>query len=219
MVAGMANVTKSDFKSFKAVSLLLSSMLLLSVALPVWAQNNPNAPNNQPEPGWGLWQPSAEMNNAGFTAGFSNMELGGAMDFESACAQSLGMPVNEKPPYWFRLSNLVNQIGTGKVEFGCWKDGRFINTFTSTAVSTRLDTVECLRVDVPIGLRIRSEAGLKGKIIGFLPNGATVKPDSSPASIIEADGRNWVAIRSPMQGWVSDDRPATPGNLRLCRPQ
>jgi hypothetical protein len=113
----------------------------------------------------------------------------------------------------------VNQIGTGKVELGCWKDGRFVNTFTSTAVSTRLDAVECLRVDVPIGLRIRSEAGLKGKIIGFLPNGATVKPDNSPASIIEADGRNWVAIRSPMQGWVSDDRPATPGNLTLCRPQ
>ena len=147
------------------------------------------------------------------------MELGGGMDFESAFAQSLGMAANEKPPHWFRLSNLVNQIGTGKVEFGCWKGGRFINTFTSTAVSTRWGAVECLRVNVPIGLRIRSEAGFKGKIIGFLPNGATVKPDSSPASIIQADGHNWVAIRSPMHGWVSDNNPDTPGNLRLCRPK
>ncbi len=81
MAAGMANLTQPHFKSFKAVSLLLSSMVLLSVALPVRAQNNPNAPNNQPEPGWGLWRPSAQMNNAGF------IPIG--FDFETNVSRSL----------------------------------------------------------------------------------------------------------------------------------
>lgn len=193
-------------------------MMLLSTSLMQATEAKPNRPSQQPEPGWSLWRPKSEIENAGFSAGFSNLELGGFMDFENSCAQLLNTPTSETP-YWFRLSNLVNQIGTGKVEFGCWSNGQFLNTFTSTAVNTKLENVDCLRVNVPTGedLRVRSEPSLKAKVIGFVRNGATVQPDSFPASIIQEDGRNWVAIRSPQEGWVSNDRPDSSGNLKVCR--
>jgi hypothetical protein len=181
-------------------------------------ENNPNGHANQPEPGWSLWHPQTELKSADFTSGFSNSELGGFLDFQSSCAQALGTPT-EQTPYWFRLSNLVNRIGTGKVEFGCWANGRFITTMTNTAVSNKLGDVNCLRVNAPTGrgLSIRSLPGAKGKVVGFVKNGATVTPDNSPASIEQADGQNWVAIRSPMEGWVSDNRPDSSGNLSLCK--
>ncbi len=199
--------------------LVVGAIAALSFMLPVQAdQTDPNGSTSQPEPGWSLWRPNSDIQNADFTAGFSNIELGGFLDFENSCAQALGTPT-EKTPYWFRVSNLVNQIGTGTAEYGCWKNGQFVTTHSSTAVSTKLGDVSCLRVNVPTGkgLRIRSEPELKAKVIGFVRNGATVKIDSSPALIRQADGRNWVAISSPIEGWVSNDRPDTPGNLGLCR--
>jgi uncharacterized protein YgiM (DUF1202 family) len=90
---------------------------------------------------------------------------------------------------------------------------------TNTAVSTKLGDVNCLRVRVPTGegLRIRAEPGLQAKVIGWVPNGSTVKPNSFPAVIIEVDNRNWIAIQAPKVGWVSNDRLTTSGNLALCR--
>ncbi|MEW6492292.1 MAG: SH3 domain-containing protein [Cyanobacteriota bacterium] len=198
--------------------LLLGTLMLLSTPLTQAAETNPNNPSQQPEPGWSLWRPKSEIENAGFSAGFSNSELGGFMDFENSCAETLGTSTSETP-YWFRLSNLLNQIGTGKVEFGCWSNGQFISTFKSTAVNTELENVDCLRVNVPTGedLRVRSEPSLTAKVIGFVRNGATVQPDSFPASIVQEDELNWVAIRSPKEGWVSNDRPDSSGNLKLCR--
>lgn len=204
-------------RSFSRI--LLLGILVVSSTLSVQAtEADPNGSARQPEQGWSLWRPSSEIKSAGFSAGFSNTELGGFLDFENSCAQALGTPTSETP-YWFRLSNLVNQIGTGKVEFGCWVNGKFVSTLMNTAVNTKLENVECLRVNVLTGegLRVRSEPGLKAKVIGFVRNGATVKPDSFPALIVQEDGRNWVAIRSPREGWVSNDRPDSSGNLRLCR--
>jgi len=124
-----------------------------------------------------LWQPKAEVLSAGFGASFSNTELGGFLDFQHTCAQALGTAPAETP-YWFRLSNRVNQIGTGTAEFGCWQAGKFVATIANTAVSNQLGDVTCLRVRVPTGeaLRIRAEPGLAAKIIGLVPNGGTVKP-------------------------------------------
>jgi Bacterial SH3 domain len=201
---------------FKA---LMVGTIALSLTLPAQAaEPNPNGSSNRPEPGWSLWRPKAEIPTAGFSAGFSNMELGGFLDFEHACAEAIGVPV-EETPYWFRLSNSISHIGTGSAEFGCWKNGALINTIANTAVSTKLENVTCLRVQIPTGddLRIRAEPGLKAKIIGTVSNGATVKPDSFPATIIQEDNRNWVAIQAPRKGWVSNDRPDTPGNLTFCK--
>lgn len=175
-------------------------------------------PNDVPQlPGWSVWKPRSEIPNAGFSSGFSNSELGGFLDFESNCAAVLNTP-NDATPYWFRISNSVSQIGTGKVQFGCWKEGEFINDFESTAVTTKRDNVTCLQVRVPSGdnLRIRSEPSIEAKVIGSVRNGARVVPDSFPATIVEEESRNWVAIRSPQQGWISNDLYYTPGNLFLC---
>ncbi|XGV99666.1 MAG: SH3 domain-containing protein [Leptolyngbya sp. BL-A-14] len=202
----------------RGFQVLLFSTIALSLTVPIQAaEPNPNGLNQKPEPGWSLWRPKADIPTAGFSGGFSNMELGGFLDFEQACSEALGTPKDETP-YWFRLSNSIDQIGTGNVEFGCWKSGALITTIVNTAVSTKLENVTCLRVRVPTGedLRIRAEPSLKARIIGAVSNGATVKPDSFPATIIQADQRNWVAIQAPRKGWVSNDRPETPGNLMLC---
>ncbi|PSB26811.1 SH3 domain-containing protein [Stenomitos frigidus] len=203
----------------RGFQVLLLSTIALSLTIPTQAaEPNPNGSRNPPEPGWSLWRPKAEIPTAGFSAGFSNMELGGFLDFEHSCAEAIGVPV-EETPYWFRLSNSIDQIGTGTAEFGCWKNGALINTIVNTAVSTKLENVTCLRVRVPTGddLRIRVEPSLKATIIGAVSNGATVKPDSFPATIIQEDNRNWVAIQAPRKVWVSNDRPETPGNLTLCK--
>ena len=197
---------------------LLIGMIAFSCTVPTQAaETSPNGLNQQPEPGWSLWRPKAEIPTAGFSAGFSNMELGGFLDFEQACSEALGTPKDETP-YWFRLSNSIDQIGTGIAEFGCWNKGALINTIANTAVSTKLENVTCLRVRIPTGedLRIRAEPSLKATIIGVVSNGATVKPDSFPTTIIQSDQRNWVAIQAPRKGWVSNDRLETPGNLTLC---
>lgn len=204
-------------RSFQA---LLVSAIVLSCAAPISAaEPHPNGLSQRPEPGWSVWQPKAKMPMANFTAGFSNIEFGGFLDFEQSCADVLGTS-KDKTPYWFRLSNSINRIGTGEAEFGCWKHGTFVSTTTSTAITTKLEDVNCLQVRVPTGddLRIRAEPGLKARIIGAVRNGATVKPSSFPALILKANQRQWVAIQAPRQGWVSNDRPETPGNLTLCKP-
>jgi hypothetical protein len=203
----------------KIASRIIWMLYCIGFAIAPAALANETHPNGAaPEPGWGLWRSRAEIPTAGFSGGFSNMELGGFLDFEHFCAQALGIPT-ESTPYWFRLSHSIQHIGTGTVEFGCWQNGKFINTLTNTAVSTQVDTVTCLRLRVPNGqvLRIRAEPGLQGKIVGIVPNGATVKPSSFPAFITLADGRNWIAIDAPRPGWISNDRPDTAGNLTLCQ--
>ncbi|XHX80315.1 MAG: SH3 domain-containing protein [Stenomitos frigidus ULC029] len=198
---------------------LLLSTIVFSFTIPTQAaESNPNGLNQQSKPGWSLWRPKTEISTADFYGGASNSEFGAFLDFEQSCSEALGTPKDETP-YWFRLSNSIDQIGTGKVEFGCWKKGALINTIVNTAFSTTLENVTCFRVRVPTGeaLRIRAEPSLRAKIIGAVCNGATVEPDSFPATIIQEDQRNWVAIQAPRKGWVSNDRLETPGNLTLCK--
>lgn len=197
--------------------LLISTIALFFTLSTQAAETNPNGLNQKPEPGWSMWQPKAEMAATDFIAGFSNIEFGSFMDFEQSCADAIGTSKDEVP-YWFRLSRSIDQIGTGNAEFGCWKNGTFLITIISTAVSTKLEDVTCLRVRVPTGddLRIRAEPSLKARITGVVRNGATVRPDGFPATIVQADRRNWVAIQMPQRGWVSNDSSETPGNLTLC---
>jgi hypothetical protein len=199
--------------------LLLSMMLssLLSAAATA-AEPGPMPVDSPPEPGWTGWKTSAEIATAGFDSGFSNLELGGFLEFQDVCSQALGTPMNTVP-YWFRLNHSVERIGTGSVEFGCWQKGKFVHTMESTAMSTKFPSVSCLRVQITTGqdLRIRAEPGLSSKVLGSVRNGSTIKLSSSPAIVTLADGRNWVAIEAPRQGWVSDDRPDSTGNLIRCQ--
>lgn len=176
-------------------------------------------PNQFPtDPKWGPWQPSSERRQVNIDSGFSNMQLGGYMEFQAACQRDTGLPESEIE-YWFRLSHLLGQIGTGEVQTGCWYQGRFLHTNTGPAIRTDIPIVECLRVALSPewnGLNIRSDAGVDASLVGFVPNGQTVKLDSYPASIIERDGRYWIAIAQPVAGWVSNDQPGGNGNLRLC---
>lgn len=204
--------------SLSIFSLIVSTLFLVPL-LPVQsAKGNPNGSSRKPEPGWTLWRPESQIQSAGFTAGFSNIELGGYLDFENAC-KTEAESAKSKAEYWFRLSNSVERIGTGIAEFGCWMNGRFLVTHTSTAVKSSLENVDCLRVKSPTGngLVIRAEPSVKARRVGVVANGSRVDPGSFPASIIEVDGRNWVAIRSPKEGWISDDSFTSQGNLTLCK--
>jgi Bacterial SH3 domain len=205
------------------MKLIFGKVVIVSLILvtPVSAKTpiaNPNGTPPKAEPGWSLWRPKAEAAKADFDSGFSNSELGGYLDFENACKTDAGVP-ESKIQSWFRLSNSVARIGTGEVESGCWTKGRFLHTYSSTAIKSSLQNVKCLRVNSPIGngLVIRSEPRANSKQVGVVANGQTVALGGFPASVINTDGKNWVAITSPVEGWVSDGSHASQGNLRLCK--
>ncbi|BAY65040.1 hypothetical protein NIES22_51420 [Calothrix brevissima NIES-22] len=193
----------------------LVGVCLLSPLAVQAKSDNPNGSRNEPQAGWSLWRTKAEASKADFNSGFSNLELGGYLDFENACKTDGG---SKKITYWFRLSNSLQRIGTGQVESGCWVSGRFLHTYSSTAIKTSLQNVNCLRVDTynKQGLVIREEPRQNSRSLGTVANGKTVRLDSYPASIVEVDGKNWIAIASPKEGWISDGSFASRGNLRLC---
>ncbi|MGB3518212.1 MAG: SH3 domain-containing protein [Elainellaceae cyanobacterium] len=171
-----------------------------------------------PEAGWGEWQRQTPQTETSFGSGFFNQDLRRFAAFEQACQTALG----ETAPsinYWFRLSTLVSQLGTGLVEYGC-RDatGAFVRTTTMTAIATQIEPVECLQVNSPIssGLNVRAWPGEAEQIVGGVANGTHLDPGGFPATITEVDGRNWVAIVSPLTGWVSNGQPGSEGNLSLC---
>ncbi len=168
------------------------------------------------KPGWSLWRRRDEAKEADFDSGFSNLELGGYLEFQYACKTSSGLPESEIK-YWFRLSDRVNRIGTGKVEFGCWDGKRFLHTYTSTAIKSSLEYVDCLQVKSPAGsVLFWSEPTRKSKFLRVIANSETVKPGYFPATISNDGNRNWVAISSPVEAWVYDGSFTSEGNLRLC---
>ena len=188
----------------------LSSLIVLAPSI------NPNGIDNKAEPGWSLWRIQEEVKNADFDSGFSNLELGGYLEFENACKTSSELAESEIK-YWFRLNGRVNRIGTGKVEFGCWDGKRFLHTYTTTAVKRSLEYVDCLRVKSKAGgVLIWLEPSRKSKLLRVIANGKSVKPGYFPATIINRENRNWVSVTSPIEGWISDGGFVDEGNLELC---
>jgi hypothetical protein len=182
------------------------------------SQSSPNSVENPTEeetPGWGKWQPISEIEKANISAGFSNLELGGFEDLRYSCAERAGMPADSFPN-WFRLDYLIEQIGTGNVEYGCLIEGEFISTMTITAVKNDLADPYCLEVIADSSINIYSEPNSQSTQVGTLTPGDTVQPDSAPASVTQTEGENWVMITKPAEGWVLQGRPETEGNLRLC---
>lgn len=201
------------FYGLSALSIALLTTALMSVPVQSSA-DDPNGGSNRPQPGWSLWLLRSQAAQAGFNAGFSNAEYGGLLEFEEAC-RSAG--VEEAAHYWVRLTNTVNRIGTGRAEYGCWQNGRFVQNYSLTAIVSD-QTVNCLtvRASGSSGLNIRAEPSTRSRILRTVRNGSRVTPSAFPAVIQVSEGRNWVEIQSPMQGWVSDDRPTSSGNLTRC---
>lgn len=207
------------------IKLAAISSLLLVITLPVSANiGDPNGVTNRPEKGWSLWQPWDKIKTANFEIGLSNMDLGGMMEFENACFGQVGAPDAEKrksEAYWFRVSNNVDRYGTGTVQIGCWQDGKFKLTQSVTALKNGLtfSDVYCRKVQVEKddGLVIRAEPGVNSRVVGRLKNGQNIELTNVPPEIKTADERNWLKIKSPLEGWVSNGMPGSKGNLQFCK--
>ena len=185
------------------------------------------APAALAEPGWQEWQKITGSDEPlPYSAGFSNMELGGYLDYQDRCAQAAAA-AQEPITYWYRLSDLVFSIGTGRVENRCQEGDNVITTYSSTAIRTGIDQPYCLQVntDVGSGLRVREERSVTSQQIGLLANGTKVFPVSLPALVMTNEtGRQWLSMQQrpgerQLEGWVSVS--AGVGeyvNFRLCAP-
>lgn len=174
------------------------------------------------QPGWQQWQEITPSETLPFAAGFSNLELGGYLNFEQACEQAAS-EANAPITYWYRLSDLVWAIGTGPVEQGCRINDTFVATSHSTAVQSSLDVPICLIVqsDIGNGLRVREEPMLASPQVGILGNGTKILQTSLPAVFTtDATGRFWLAVQqNQLVGWASlADREGGHINFRLCAP-
>ena len=190
----------------------LTSSLFLAMGPEVWAQS---------EPGWQDWQPiPSSGERLPFQAGFSNTELGGHLDYQDDCeqrAREAGQPLT----YWYRLNDLVQQIGTGVAVFGCQVEGQFVETHASRAVQAGLKTPVCLRVqsDIGNGLRVRQEPKISSRQLGTLRNGEEAFYRFVPALIIpDSSGRQWIKVqRGGLEGWASlRSGEGEHVNFRLC---
>ena len=179
------------------------------------------APTVLAKPGWGDWQQVTDANEPlPYIAGFSNLELGGYLEYEAQCNQAATV-AQEPFTYWYRLSHLVFEIGTGQVENKCQVSNEVVATYSSTAILNEIDEPYCLIVntDIGSGLRIRQEATVTATQIGFLPNGTELFPGSLPALIItDKTGRQWMWMQQGEQeGWSSISAGAGDHiNFRLC---
>lgn len=182
---------------------------------PAAKRDRPADPTSIQTGGWGAWQPIDQLEKAKIDSGFSNMELGGYLDFQNACAQATGQPM-ETFPNWFRLSNLVNQIGTGQVEYGCWVKDQFITTFSITAIKRDTKQPYCLQVIAKTPIDVYQQPQSTAEPIRTLRSGDKVQLDTLPANVMTVAGTNWIQIQSPVEGWVMQGQPEASGNLRLC---
>ncbi len=179
------------------------------------------------EPGWQAWQKITGSNEPlPYSAGFSNTELGGYLEYQDTCAQA-ATAAQAPFTYWYRLSDLVWQIGTGEVENKCQMGDEVVATYRSTAVLMGIDEPYCLQVntDVSGGLRVRQERSVVSQQIGFLPNGTEIFPLSLPAFIMtDETGRQWLSLEQrpgerQLEGWASVSAGAGEYvNFRLCEP-
>ena len=183
-------------------SLGVASSLFVTMVPDVMAQS---------QPGWQNWQKITGSNEPlPYSAGFSNTELGGYLEYQDICAQAASA-AQELFTYWYRLSDLVLAMGTGEVENKCQKGDEIVATYRSTAVLMGIDEPYCLRVntDVGSGLRVREERSVASRQIDFLPNGAEVFSLSLPALIMtDETGRQWLAMEQrpgerQLEGWAS----------------
>jgi hypothetical protein len=77
----------------------------------------------------------------------------------------------------------------------------------------------CRRVVNPReGLVIRSQPSANSSRVGGVGFNERVNVTTNPATVrVGADGRNWVAVNRPVNGWVSNGFPGSRGNLAFCQ--
>lgn len=199
-------------------SLGFTGSLLLTMVPNVMAQS---------QPGWQDWHKITGSDQPlPYSSGFSNLELGGYLEYQDICAQAASA-AQEPFTYWYRLSDLVLAIGTGEVENKCQMGDEVVATYRSTAVLMGIDEPYCLRVntDVGGGLRVRDKRSIASRQIDFLPNGTEVFSLSLPALIMtDETGRQWLSMEQrsgerQLEGWASVSSGAGEYvNFRLCDP-
>ncbi|MFM7794115.1 MAG: SH3 domain-containing protein, partial [Microcystis panniformis] len=184
---------------------------------------DPNGSTNQPQTGWTLWQRWDKLTDANIDFGFSNMDLGAGLELQQLCFGEVDTPNAEKKQqetYWWRLDNDINQIGSGKIQYGCWINGQFKGTNTVTAYNTSLGNVPCLRVNPSVknGLIIYEDSTTNSRPLGIVKSGQIVQGESFPLIIFTTnDNLNWVAIKSPQAGWILTGKTGINENVSLCK--
>lgn len=165
---------------------------------------------------WGPWLSDEEKAKLPYDAGFSNLELGGYLDFQYACeTAAAGRPL----VYWSRFNRLWATLGTGTMEIVCGPSpDQPWSSYSATAIRSDLPNPLCVRVQVPgyAVLRIREESSVNSPVVGAIASGTSLTIPYSPASIDEAEGRYWLAIERPRSGWISLGTVTQPDNLALC---
>ncbi len=213
----MPNIFKASLISLTIGSLI--NIFPLSVQAGV---GDPNGINNKPQPGWTLWQRWDKLTNANIDFGISNMELGAGLDLQNLCFGEVDTPNTEKKKqetYWWRLTNDVNQIGSGQIQYGCWINGKFKGTITATAYKTSFGDMPCLRVNdsVKNGLIIREEPKINSRRLGIVKSGEIVKGSYLPLNIMTQGNINWIEIESPQKGWILTGKTGVNENVSLCK--
>ncbi|MEO0867512.1 MAG: SH3 domain-containing protein [Cyanobacteria bacterium J06642_11] len=170
------------------------------------------------EPDWGSWRVIAEADTASFITELTNANFGAQFEFEQSCEQ-IAEP-DAEVSHWFRLSTLVEAIGVGMVEYGCWVDGASLKTRSTVAFHSDALSDTCLRVEANRGggLNLRSGPGLEQPRLTTFANGTRITWVVSPSALqIDESGRSWLAVTTPQAGYVSVR--AAPGatiNLTPC---
>lgn len=172
--------------------------------------------------GWSDWQKIESPENLHFSAGFSNAELGGYLDYSYLCEQA-GESNSGTPIFWYRLDNVVTAIGTGKVEYKCTIDDEIIARHVSTAVLDNAPFPTCLvvRSDIGSGVNIRKEPSLTAPLVGFLSNGSQITIEKNPIYLSNEDtGRIWLNLEFQGSSAWSSLAAAEGGhiNYQMCQP-
>ncbi len=207
-----------------------------NINLKAEAKNPNEANNNTAERGWSLWQNWDKLKNTNIDFGISTNDIKSGIKLEKTCfPETAEADIQKKKSqnYWYRISNSLESTGKGEIEYGCWENGRFKSTITIAAIIASVASTpanieqplntkndRCRRVQTPSkqGLVIRSAPSINSPQIGGVDKGETIILTSNPATIRTVKGRNWVAIESPVMGWIANGQPGDKGNLILCKP-
>ncbi|MFM7906356.1 MAG: SH3 domain-containing protein [Microcystis sp.] len=214
----MSNIVKTSLLSLAIYSLINFFSIKTQAEI-----GDPNGSTNQPQTGWTLWQRWDKLTDANIDFGFSNMDLGAGLELQELCFGEVDTPNAEKKQqetYWWRLDNEINQIGSGNIQYGCWINGQFKGINTATAYNTSLGTVPCLRVNPSVknGLIIYEDSTTNSHPLGIVKSGQIVQGESFPLIIFTTnDNLNWVAIKSPKEGWILTGKTGINENVSLCK--
>ncbi|WP_159788750.1 SH3 domain-containing protein [Sodalinema gerasimenkoae] len=102
--------------------------------------------------------------------------------------------------------------------------GSQLPSTSGASTSQRLDTPSqsdsgssCRRVIQPEGLTVRQSPSLNGSVLGGVDVEETLRIRLPLRTIVASDGREWVEITAPFDGYVSNGFGDGVSNLGLCR--